>query len=261
MFILTCSGALAAFAQDSTYTSPAQSNYKNSAKRDRVNHMMKMEEEGELIFNKHSIFGIKLATDGYGISYERGKFKSNTRTLIYQFELNEKKSEREVKVSPDINSDGISSYIPGKENNFYQFKVSIGQQQRIGGKGNKNGVAVTGLYTGGVSVGILKPYLVNVVDQYNNSFTSTFPTIVDSGYQETGAAGFFTGWGQLKIKPGLNAKTALRFDYGRFNESVAAIEVGLSAEYYFSKIPQMMESPERNFFFNGYVTILFGKRK
>ncbi len=175
--------------------------------------------------------------------------------------MNEKKSEREGKVSAANNPDGISSYIPGKENNFYQFKVSVGQQQRIGGKGNKNGVAVTGLYTGGVSVGILKPYLLNVIDKYNNTFQSTYPTIVDSGYQELGAAGFFSGWNKLKIKPGLNAKTALRFDYGRFNESVTAIEVGLSAEYYFSKIPQIMESPERNFFFNGYVTILFGKRK
>jgi hypothetical protein len=181
--------------------------------------------------------------------------------LIYQFELNEKKATREIKVSPNVNSDNVSSYIPGKMNNFYQFKMSVGQQRRIGGKGNKNGVAVTYLYTGGVSVGILKPYLINVVDQYNNTFQSTYPTISDSGYQQTGAAGFFTGWNQLKIKPGLNVKTAMRFDYGHFNESVTAIEVGLSAEYYFSKIPQMIEIPERHFFFNGYVTILFGKRK
>ncbi len=222
---------------------------------------MKMEEEGELVFNKQSIFGIKLNTDGYGISYERGKYKSNTLTTIYQFELNEKKSPREIKVSAAASADGVSSYIPGKENNFFQFKMSAGQQRRLGGKGNKNGVAVTYLYTGGVSVGILKPYLINVVDKYNNNFQSSYPTIIDSNYIETGAAGFFTGWGQLKVKPGLNAKTAMRFDYGRFNESITAIEVGVSAEYYFSKIPQMIIIPEKHFFFNGYVTILFGKRK
>jgi hypothetical protein len=262
LFSLACLGAIALFAQDSTYSaSQTQRNNRNNAKKQRVNNMMRQEEEGELIFNKHSIFGVKLATDGYGISYERGKFKSNTRTVIYQFELNEIKSEREAKISAANDPDGVSSYIFGKENNFYQFKVSMGQQHRIGGKGNKNGVAVTALYTGGLSAGILKPYLVNVVDQYNNTFKSTYPTIVDSGYLEESAAGFFSGWNQLKIKPGLNAKTALRFDWGRFNESITAIEVGISGEYYFSKIPIMMIVPEQHFFFNGYVTILFGKRK
>ncbi len=30
-----------------------------------------MEEEGNLIFNHYNVFGFKLATDGYGIFYER----------------------------------------------------------------------------------------------------------------------------------------------------------------------------------------------
>ncbi|WP_315814392.1 hypothetical protein [Paraflavitalea speifideaquila] len=57
--------------------------------------MLKMEEEGEIIFNKQSIFGLKLATDGYGLSYEWGKFKSNRVATIFQIELNEKKHPKE----------------------------------------------------------------------------------------------------------------------------------------------------------------------
>ena len=68
----------AAWAQNNPNPkSPTHKKDKKAAKREQVNALLKMEEEGEIIFNKQSIFGIKLATDGYGLSYEKGWFKSN----------------------------------------------------------------------------------------------------------------------------------------------------------------------------------------
>jgi hypothetical protein len=61
--------------------------------------------------------------------------------------------------------------------------------------------------------------------------------------------------------PCLYAKTALRFEYGSYNEVISAIEVGITGEYYSKKIPILVRIPERSFFFSGYVSILFGKRK
>ena len=126
---------------------------------------------------------------------------------------------------------------------------------------NKNGVAVTAIGAGGLSVGFLKPYYVDVQNQLGLRDRKKYPEIIDSGYQEVGATGFTVGWGELKIRPGLHAKTALRFDYGRFNEMVTAIEAGVNAEYYVSSVPQITGNKEKNFFFNAYVTILFGRRK
>jgi hypothetical protein len=65
----------------------------------------------------------------------------------------------------------------------------------------------------------------------------------------------------MKIKPGGFAKAALRFDYGRYNEMVSAIEIGLSADFYASKIPIMIGSKDRQLFFQGYVAVVFGRRK
>ncbi|MEI9807727.1 MAG: hypothetical protein WDO16_07545 [Bacteroidota bacterium] len=53
----------------------------------------------------------------------------------------------------------------------------------------------------------------------------------------TGGGGFGKGWSEIKIKPGAFAKAAMRFDYGRFNESVSGLEIGMSAEFYASEIP------------------------
>ena len=157
----------------------------------------------------------------------------------------------------------FNSLIFGKMNNFYQFKLGMGQQRIIGGKGNKNGVAVMAIYGGGLTAGLLKPYYVDVA----GGFRSTYPTIIDSAfagnadYNETGASGLTVGWNELKIKPGAHVKAAMRFDYGRFNETVTAVEIGVTAEYYADKIPQMAYNKERHFFFNGYISILLGRRK
>jgi hypothetical protein len=65
----------------------------------------------------------------------------------------------------------------------------------------------------------------------------------------------------LEFKPGLFAKLALRFDFGRFNEVVSGIEVGVSADYYTSGIPQMLFQEEKQFFYQGHIAVMFGHRK
>lgn len=251
------------FAQDSTTYYPNQA--RANAKRDRMNNMLRMEEEGDLIFNKQNVFGIRLATDGYGISFEKGKFKTPRRTLLYEFELNEKHSPKEHHISAQSDGFDFSSVVPYKLNNFYEFKAAIGQQILIGGKGNKNGVAVTALYTGGLTLGMLKPYYLDISNAITGaSDRQTYAQLADDttvGDQITGASGFTVGWGNLTIKPGVNAKQAMRFDYGRLNQTVAAIEVGLTEEFFTGKMPIMYKIPGSQFFFNAYVSILFGSRK
>ena len=229
-----------------------------------MNNLMRMEEEGDLIFNKHNIFGIRLATDGYGISFEKGKYKTPSRTLLFEFELNEKKDPKEHRISATTDGFNYTSIVPYKLNNLYEFKMAIGQQHLIGGKGNKNGVSVTALYAGGITLGLLKPYYLDVSQSPTSNTRMTFEQLLadtNSTDQVTGASGFTVGWGHLSLKPAANAKQAMRFDYGRLNQTITAIEVGLTEEFFFSKIPLVLMVPQKQFFFNAYVSILFGSRK
>ena len=73
--------------------------------------------------------------------------------------------------------------------------------------------------------------------------------------------GFSKGWSELKLVPGAYVKAALRFDYGSYNEIVSALEVGISADYYSKKIQLMAHETPKQFFFTGYVAIIFGRRK
>jgi len=263
LLLLTGTMSYAALAQlNPKQKSPTAKEEKRNAKRERINALIKQEEEGEIIFSKQSIFGIKLASDGYGLSYEIGRFHSPRVAMIYQLELNEKKTRTEKRFPIANGGFSTNSVVFGKTNNFYQLKLGIGQQRIIGGKGNKNGVAVMAVYAGGISAGLQKPYMINVRRSGEDfRFKSTYPTIIDSGFIETGAAGPFTGWSDVKVRPGAHAKLALRFDWGRFNETVSAVEAGVNAEFYSSKIEQLMRTPPKQFFFNAYVTLLLGKRK
>lgn len=261
---------MVSMAQDTRQPKQSPRNNKKAEKRQQLNNIMRHEEEeGEIIFKTHSIFGVKINTDGYGILYERGKYVSPRKTNLLQFELNEKLSNKEEKTTTGFDIFGnVSSAKYGKANNFFQFKVGYGQQFTIGGKANKNGVAVTALYAGGLSIGLVKPYFIDVEKESNRErlrvkFTDTLSS--RDRYFIKGASGFTVGWNELKVVPGLHAKTALRFDYGRFNEMVTAIEAGVNAEYYTKNILQMgigsVYKSEKQFFFNAYVAIEFGRRK
>jgi hypothetical protein len=61
--------------------------------------------------------------------------------------------------------------------------------------------------------------------------------------------------------PGVFAKGAFRFDYGKFKDVLAAIEIGVSAEFYSQKMPIMLLQKEKNLFISGYVSLIFGGRK
>lgn len=242
---------------------------KKAERKEKINQLIRQEEEGALIFQKQSAFGIKLNTDGWGLFYEKGKYKSITKTNLWWLEFGEYKSRKEERVPTLTASQGfivVSNYIYGKRNNFYKFNVGLGQQKLIGGKGNKNGVAVSAIYGGGFSAGLLKPYYLEIQNpnngqreqiRYTDANANLFldPTII------LGKGGLFKGFGEMQFVPGFHARGALRFDYGRYNEVLSAIEVGVKAEYYTQKMPVMLLNEERQFFFNAYAAIVFGRRK
>ena len=270
LFIIVCLLSSVAVSAQQRNQSPAQLEKarKKAERKEKINQMIKQEEEGALVYNKQGAFGFKFNTDGWGMFYERGKYKTINKTSLWWIELGEHKHPKEEKV-PTISASGgfliVSSYIYGKQNNFYNLKLGFGEQRLIGGKGNKNGVAVSAIYGGGLTAGLLKPYYLEIqnpstnlqeqIKYDNNDNLFLDPTII------LGRGGLTKGFGEMKFVPGAHVRTALRFDYGRYNEVLSALEVGLNAEYYSKKMPILLLNKERSFFFNAYVALTFGKRK
>ncbi len=237
-------------------------------RKERINQLIKKEEEGALIYNKQYALGFKLNTDGWGVFYEHGKYKTITNTNIWWLELGERKSKKEEKITKGTDLGGFlyvagNPFIYGKVNNFYYLKAGLGQQRLIGGKGNKNGVAVSAVYGAGVSAGLLKPYYITVSDPTSGDVRDIkYPDdLFLDKFSIVGGSGFSKGFNEVKFVPGAQSKLGLRFDYGKFNELLSAIEIGINAEYYTQKMPVIVYAPEKQFFFNAYIALEFGKRK
>lgn len=254
LFIVVASLSFNSFAQDRRKNQREQN-------RERINNIIKQQEEGVITYRKSFAFGAKMITDGYGIFFELGRASSVKKGLLYQLEISERKHEKEEKLNSYFSNS--VPYIYGKENYVYPIKLGVQQQTLLGNKSNKNGVAITANYGGGVIASLLRPYYVQVqkgngIDyiKYDSPDSSQF-----LGSQIFGGPGLGKGWNELKVVPGVYAKAAVRFDYGAYNEIISALEVGVTGEYYTKEIPQMAYNTQKQFFFGGYVAIIFGKRK
>ncbi|HEX8277225.1 MAG TPA: hypothetical protein VF540_00965 [Segetibacter sp.] len=262
VFAAICTFAITvAFAQDKEAR-----DQKKEEKKDKIRQLIMQEEQGAIIYQRQTIFGVKLNTDGYGAMLEFGRLKTPRKSNLYSLEIGERKHSKEEKITSSRGGYLSNPYIFGKINNFYYAKLGYAQQRLIGNKGNKNGVAVSAIYGGGLSAALLKPYYLKISDRENNlvddvKYNNNEDVFLANQDLVLGSSGFGKGFGELKFTPGAFVKTAMRFDYGRYNELVSAIEVGLNVEFYSKKTPIMLLTKEKQLFFNAYAAIAFGRRK
>jgi hypothetical protein len=255
------------FAQSSTQKETRKDKQKAAA--EKVKKLQKDAEEGTIIFNKQLAFNIALNNDGYAFGFEKAKYKSILKSSLWWINFGERKHTKEEKVTVFKAGSGEqlgNPFVYGKQNNFYYLKIGFGQQRLLGGKNFKNGVAVQAIYGGGLSLGMLKPYYLEVKDRLVSGNSEMIKYSEDDARflrsdSIFGSASFGKGFNEMKYVPGLFAKAAIRFDYGKFNDVVTALEIGIGAEFYTQKMPIMLLNKEKNLFINSYISLIFGSRK
>lgn len=258
ILLITVAFSITAIAQET----PAKTKKsRKEEKRSRVNAQIRAEEEGVIAYKKHFAVGLKLTTDGYGVFFEKGISKSVKSAMLYQLEITERKHQKEEKQSNPFSQS--SPIIYGKVNFFYPVKLGVQKQILLGNKSNKNGVSITANVGGGLSLGLLRAYEVEVDKNGQRTYVryDSEDSLLFKNGPYYGGPNLGKGWNHLKMTPGLYVKPGLRFDYGRYNDLLTALEVGITAEFYSKKIPQMFNNKEKQLFFSAYISLMFGKRK
>jgi hypothetical protein len=246
-------------------------------RRARINALAKQEEEGASIYNKYVVFGLHANNDGYGIFVEKGFLKTSRVSQIFHIGFSTRNHPKEERNSL-ISGNGVFSFqntpfVFGKLNNFYQLGLLYGQQRVIGNKSNKNGIRVSGIYKGGLSLGLVRPYYLQVdfsptagaytdlrAIKYEKNTATAQNYFLDPNRVFAGT-GFRNGWKDLKINPGLKLHTGLRFEFDRQIDRITAIELMLNAELYSSKVSQMISSDPKRFFFSSGIAFVLGRNK
>ncbi len=223
-------------------------------------------EEKTTLFSEEYSGGISIHTSGFGLNFRYAQYQSGFTKRIYAIEFATLKHPKEIKSISQFEDD-VKGYIYGKLNSFFTFRPSIGTQHIFIPKQSIRGVAISYVFQMGPSLGLAKPIYLNIRERELNTLNSF--NIVKRRYDPEvhgqddiyGRASFFNGIDELKLYPGIFSKFGLHFDYAKNRETLRSVEVGLTSDLYFQKVPIMALTENRAWFLNIYINLLFGTRE
>ncbi len=239
------------------------------------------EEAKGIVYNKEFTIDFKLHTQGMGIGANFGRLKTYYRTRYFNIEIAEIKHPKEFRQSFDFrvpSAGRISrSFIYGKQNNLFALHGGIGEKRYFSEKALNRGLAVGISYSAGPTLGLVKPYYLDIIRYREPDFTNFF--VRSESFSEEnidkfldinsiyGASSLLKGLDQISITPGAHAKFAVHLDWGAYDEFVKSIEAGIMVDAFIRTIPIMVESTQLNntenqmLFINLFVNLQLGKRR
>lgn len=226
--------------------------------------------------------GYRLNSDGWSIFADKGYVRSEETKLrdqfydlrVFQVEFGEHKDPAQHKKKYQDNGSGEQTkpFVFGKVNNFYALKLGYGVRKLFAGKPEPGTVSIHWFATGGLSVGLEKPYYLEAYAPQDNvggggplvrqsiKYSEANREYFLNDYYIVGGSGFTKGISEIKFVPGLHAKLGLHFDFAANKKTVLAVETGASAEVYSRKVQLMARDEGKPYFFNIFASIQFGKR-
>ena len=219
-----------------------------------------LDEQQRIFFRNEKSFGIQLNTDGLGFGYRIANRVDYRNKNLIEFELGSMKHPKEYKISNYYQG---SSFVFGKENFAMYFRGSVGRQHELYRKADLGGVSIRFLYSGGPTLAVYKPIYYNVVNRIGMTDDYFFDTEKfnpdPNVYQEIyGKASFFKGFNEIKVIPGIFAKTGFTFEYSKADKIIHAIEVGANFNAYPKKIPIMATNDNKALFLSLFISYRFG---
>lgn len=228
-----------------------------------------------VLYKEEVAFDLQLHTNGISFALNLGDIRKYYLTRYYYLGFGILKHPQEYRQPVNFQSGNIliktsSAFAYGKQNNFMVFRAGLGEKRYFSEKAKRKGVAVGVSYEGGVSIGVLKPYYLNLSRLEQNGVTDFVST---EKYSEDnadifldinriyGSANFFKGIDEVSFLPGLHGKAGMHFSLGAFDEFVRALEAGIMVDIYFRRVPILITERNNYAFLNAYLTVQLGKRK
>jgi len=217
-----------------------------------------IDTEHKILFRNEKSFGINLNSDGYGFGYRYGKRINIHRKWLFEGNWNFVKHEKEKKtLNPYSNS--LIRFVYGKTNSVFNIQLGTGMHNELFKKFDRNSVSVRWFYTGGITAVFLKPIYYNIYDQNSETFEwKKFEKNTPFWYIY-GKRNYLYGINEIKIIPGLYAKTGFNFEFGKTDKKLNMLETGFIFEVYPKPVKIMETEKNPQFFPVFYLCYRFGK--
>jgi hypothetical protein len=226
-----------------------------------------------IVYNKEFAVGLRMHTNGFSLGVNLGEIKTYYRTRYWHFEIGELQHPKEFRQSFDtpstVNGRISRAFKYGKENSLLVLRAAIGEKRYFSEKAKYKGVAVGLSYEAGATLGMLKPYYLelragdgraSITTKYSETTAARFLDI----WQIQGASSWSEGLGELSLVPGAHLKAAVHFDWGAYDAYLKSIEAGVMVDAFARETPIMVEtSPSvenKQLFINLFLHLQFGKR-
>jgi hypothetical protein len=214
--------------------------------------------EKSAIYKFERSFYISLNSNGWAFGGKFHKFRNgfNKRTLDFSFST--VKSPKQYRSQPPfING---RSYYYGKTNFFYLLRSTIGNQKLVSIKPLWGGVELRLYYQLGFGLGISKPVYVQIADENLIVSPERYDPFKHDWQDIYGAAPFTMGFDEIKLHPGLSAKTSLDFEFGGSDQQTNSLEIGLMADFFLIPYEIMGDDGNRFHLISLFFAFHFGSR-
>ncbi len=234
------------------------------------------EDEADIRYLKEVVIGANLNTLGWGVTFRHGKRLTIHKKRIIEAELvgikhpKEKRKRNNIFTGITCHNASPSPFVYGKQNSFYTLRAGLGRMNVLYQKAEENGVEVRFIYTGGASLGILKPYYLDIVYAANNrcyvkheKYNPEVPLEENNFLNPNriyGSSGFTYGLDEIKPHPGIYGKAGLNFEWASYNDLIKAVEVGAMLDVYYREAPIMTVIDNKQFFASLYIDVQMGWR-
>lgn len=218
-------------------------------------------EQQKIFFRNERSFAVLLNSDGYGLSYREARRVDFLNKRYFEIEAGTLKHPREYRDSnPYYQTPG--TFVYGKINFPLYLRGSYGIQHEIFKKADLGGVAVRYFISGGPSFAVYKPIYYKILypisDFQFEIKEEKLDVITHPPYDVYGRASFTKGLSELKIVPGLFAKSGFNFEYSKEEKVIHAVEAGISFSAFTRKIPIMATTDNRALYFSLFISYRFG---
>lgn len=220
-----------------------------------------IDEQKRVLFRDESSFAGTLNSNGFGLNYRYGFWRDARNQFILDGDFTYVKHPKEVKTTVAYDY-STHRYVFGKQNLFWELKGLAGWQKELYRKHDKTGISVRMFYSGGLTIGFLKPifyevYTFSSIGQATDMEYMKFDAAIHQT-QIGGRGPFFMGFNELKVVPGLTAKGGFSFEYSQRDAILHALEAGVSLTVYPKEIAIMATEKNNFLFFNLLVGYRFG---
>jgi hypothetical protein len=156
------------------------------------------------------------------------------------------------------------SHVEGKLNQLIVLRPALGRQWTLLQKSTEGGQKLMGLFSMGPSIGLQKPYYVEI--SYDNGIQTTaevpLAKTLDNSFNKIiilGESSLLKGLNESVIVPGWHVKTAVNMEIETLKQNNIGIEIGFVVDYFTKPIEMLNLTAGRQVYTTGYISFSMGK--